>query len=649
MKLKNKFLLAVLSVILIGLIAITTFGFESAKSALEKSTTTQLTALTESTAKILSSFITDNRSKLEYWASDALYGSYAASQDETRYKEVEEKFSRILKTFTTLENIFLVDLEGHLIASGLPQGDQTVSIADRPYFKEALTGKAATSNAIVSKITGSPIYVEAMPVYSNGSLSGVLCLVIKLASVTDLFIDPVKVGETGYAFVMEKDGPVIAYPDKSKVLKLDGHMFDFSKEILANKNGLMVYDFKGTEKISVYKQEETLGWITVISAPTSEVFSAAVTLRNRLVLIATLTMAGIWLVLRTVTQSMVVRRIKNIGNRMKDISQGEGDLTMRLHIEANDEIGELGGWFNTFVDKIQELIKEIAGKAVILDSATTDLTGITRQMNGASGEMSKKALSVTSSTGELNTHMAGVSAAMNQSSAGTGMIASAAEEMTATITEIAANSGRAREISTHAATRASGVAKRVEELAAAARDIGVVTDTISEISAQTNLLALNATIEAARAGEAGKGFAVVAGEIKELARQTAEATGEITKRIRGIQSSTDNASNDIAEIDTIISNVSDIVSGIAASVEEQSVTTREIADNVAQTSLGIEEVSRTISQSSHETHTIAIDIKEVNDTAHFLQENSARVQGDSERLATLAEEMTSLVRRFKVA
>ena len=648
MKLKVKFLFPVLGIILIGLLSITTLGYVSSKNALHESVNTQLTSLTEATSDVLSKFIRDNRDLLRYWSSSKVYARFSINHGAADFQTIHESFTRIIKTFPSIENIMVAMPDGSITASAIPGVEGVFNVSERPYFKASLNGSPVTSKVIISKVTNEPIYLECQPIYHDNTLVSVLLMAVKMKAVTDLFIDPIKVGKNGYAFVMEKDGPVIAYPDKTKILKLNGHMFEFSKIILKEKAGLMIYDFKGDEKISVYKQEKELGWITVINAPSNEVFSAAETLRNRLYMLAALTMGIIGVVVLALTQSIVVKRIEGIADRMNDIAQGEGDLTMRMRIQSMDEIGVLAVGFNTFVDKLQGIIKEIVGKTVILGTSTTDLSGVTRKMNQASIDMSGKALSVSTSTGELSSHMGGVSAAMSQSSAGAGMIAAAAEEMTTTISEIANNAGRAREVTTHAASKASGVAKRVEELAAAARDIGVVTETISEISDQTNLLALNATIEAARAGEAGKGFAVVAGEIKELARQTAEATGEITNRIRGIQSSTDNASTDIAEIDSIITNVNEIVSGIAASVEEQSVTTREIADNVAQTSMGIEEVSGTINKSSEETRTISLDIEEVNQNAHFLTENSQRVQNDSEKLSSLSEEMASLVAQFKV-
>ncbi len=118
------------------------------------------------------------------------------------------------------------------------------------------------------------------------------------------------------------------------------------------------------------------------------------------------------------------------------------------------------------------------------------------------------------------------------------MVATAAEEMTATIDEISKYTEKARDISALAVKKVKDTSIGVEELGNAAKDINSVTETITEISEQTNLLALNATIEAARAGEAGKGFAVVANEIKELAKQTANATQEIKVRISGSQDAT---------------------------------------------------------------------------------------------------------------
>ncbi len=165
-----------------------------------------------------------------------------------------------------------------------------------------------------------------------------------------------------------------------------------------------------------------------------------------------------------------------------------------------------------------------------------------------------------------------------------GMVASAAEEMTATISEIASNSERARGITGGAVDEAGSVSALVKELSAAATQIGQVTEAISEISAQTNLLALNATIEAARAGAAGKGFSVVASEIKDLATQTSTAAQDIKNRIAGIQTSTRDVMGGIEGINHAIFDINSVVSSISDAIQQQSTATKSIAENITEAS-----------------------------------------------------------------
>jgi methyl-accepting chemotaxis protein len=228
------------------------------------------------------------------------------------------------------------------------------------------------------------------------------------------------------------------------------------------------------------------------------------------------------------------------------------------------------------------------------------------------------------------------------------MVSAAAEELTATINEIAQNAEKARSISEQALSQTKGTGDQMTELGRAAQAIGKVTETITEISDQTNLLALNATIEAARAGEAGKGFAVVANEIKELAKQTAEATLDIKQQIDGIQSSTGTTVEGINQIGQVMNKVNDFVSSIATAVEEQSVSTQEIADNINQVSGGIGEVNENVAQSSHVAGEITESITEVNQASSEIANSSSQVRLSAEELSQLAEELNSMVGRFKI-
>ena len=139
---------------------------------------------------------------------------------------------------------------------------------------------------------------------------------------------------------------------------------------------------------------------------------------------------------------------------LKDIAQGEGDLTRRLEIQSKDEIGELGRWFNAFIDNIQTIVRDVVGNAKKLNASSSDLAGISDQMSRNAEQTSGKCDAVAVSTEEMNTSTNTVASAMEEASSNMNMVASAAEEMTATINEIAQNSEKARTITGGAVTLA---------------------------------------------------------------------------------------------------------------------------------------------------------------------------------------------------
>ncbi len=344
----------------------------------------------------------------------------------------------------------------------------------------------------------------------------------------------------------------------------------------------------------------------------------------------------------------IVNALLSMKLSFRDVAEGEGDLTKRIQVTGRDEINDLAFWFNTFLEKIQNIILKISEHSVSVENSATELLDISHSMTASSTLTLEKASSVTFQTTEMSSNLDSVAAAMEESSDNANMVATAAEQMSATINEIAMNSEKARSISNQAVQQARTASIQIGDLGKAAEKIGQVTETITEISEQTNLLALNATIEAARAGEAGKGFAVVANEIKELAQQTAEATKDIKKNIGGVQNTTQSTVLSIDEISTVINEVNEIVAGIATAVEEQSAATSEIANNISRTSEGINDVNKHVSSSSTVSHEISKEIEEVNKSAATLSKSSNLVEQRAGSLNNRSHQISEIVSTFKV-
>ena len=344
----------------------------------------------------------------------------------------------------------------------------------------------------------------------------------------------------------------------------------------------------------------------------------------------------------------IVTPIKRVAAELKNIAQGQGDLTIRLDSRSKDEVGMLAHWFNLFIENMDTLIQDIANNASRLGTSSKDLLEIADNMSQGAGQMSERSNNVATATEEMSTNMNSVAAASEQAATNMNVVAGAIDQMTDRIGEIAKNTENAHEITKKAVASAKNTTHQVNDLGHAAADISKVTETITDISEQTNLLALNATIEAARAGEAGKGFAVVANEIKELAKQTAEATGDIRAKIEGIQNSTGRTVAEIEQVTKVIDEVNDIVVKIATDINEQSITTRDIASNVTEASRGIQEVNHNVAQSSAVSTDIAQDISQVSSESEDMSHSSSVIRQNAQDTLQMADQLNGLVSRFKV-
>ncbi|MCW2247400.1 methyl-accepting chemotaxis protein [Azospirillum fermentarium] len=326
----------------------------------------------------------------------------------------------------------------------------------------------------------------------------------------------------------------------------------------------------------------------------------------RLVGVVAAITAGALLMAVSVTRG-IVGTLKRITATTTAIAQGSADVPVPF-TDRSDEIGEVARALRTFSDVFaadrrraeeehaRALAEErrrttIASLSEAFDHRMSEVVGVLGRAAGAV-QTSAQTLSQTANT--TTDRSAAVGAAAHQASANVQMVASAAEELHASVGEINRQIEESSRITEQAEHEAATTNSTVAGLSDAAQKIGEVVVLINSIAAQTNLLALNATIEAARAGEAGKGFAVVASEVKNLANQTAKATEEIQGQVQQMQAVTEDSVQAIERIAGTIAQMGDVTRSIAAAVEQQNEATLGIARNVAEAAMGAKQVAGNI-------------------------------------------------------
>ncbi len=594
--------------------------------------------------------------------------------DETPW---EEKVDVLLEEAHKLgfESFALTDGVGNAVRFN--EGADKTDVGDRDYFQKAIAGESVVSDVLISRVTGMPTMIVAVPVRSSGEIKNVLYGVRDQESLNAI-ISGFEYGETGYSYILNKDGVIMAHPNMDFVTnqlnllessKADPEQKELAEllenRILAGEYGFGEYMFEGTRRLVAFTPVEGTDWFVVVAIQASEVLQGVSNLRNRLLAAAGLILlAGV--ALTYIFSGRIAKPIIELSEEIDkianyDLTDSIGEASKRYK-DNRDELGVIASSLLKLKENFSQLIYDTAKVSESVEESAMRLSDTSRQSASASDEVAKTVEDIARGASEQAVDVEKGSFVANE----LGEIIKEDLEDKLMINEKIQDLGdlknrgeitmgqlRVKSFESNEAMEA--VSRLIDETNDRAEKINAATQIIDSIAGQTNLLALNAAIEAARAGEAGKGFAVVAEEIRKLAEQSSVSVKEIDDVVKNLQSNSkeavetmDNVLIAMEEQSLKVEDTQDKFEGIAVKVEEIKGIIHKSTESVRymdQKKNELLEVMQTLSAISEEN---AAATQEVSASTEEQSASVQEVASSSEKLGDLAIKLRELVKKFKI-